>query len=128
MNAKKTIFLSLILLESLFATNTTEATDYLNQLRQKAGMIDIIADEDLGVAAQNHSDYMKEDNTFSHYETNKNNSHYTGETPGDRLRYINYDFTSYNENINLGDESITSSIDGLFRAIYHRFDSYFTSL
>ena len=120
MNLKKTVFLSLILLESLFATSTTEATDYLNQLRQKAGMIDIIADEDLGVAAQNHSEYMREDNVFSHKESNQNNSHYTGEWTGDRLNHINYPYTAYNENISNGNSDITNSIDSLFQAIYHR--------
>jgi len=120
MSIRGTVFLSLIVSQSIFASTTSEATNYLNKLRQDAGVIKVIADEDLGKAAKNHSDYMKEENIFSHQETNQNNSHYTGEWTGDRLSHINYPYTAYNENISGGNSDITTSIDALFQAIYHR--------
>ncbi|RUM67341.1 MAG: hypothetical protein DSZ06_01425, partial [Sulfurospirillum sp.] len=120
MYLKRSVFLTILISQSVFASYTSKATNYLNQFRQSTGMIDVIADEDLGKAAQSHSDYMNEDNVFSHYETNQNNSHYTGHSQGDRLDHINYNFTAINENISAGNSDLSSSMDSLFQAIYHR--------
>jgi len=120
MKIKQTLFLSLLVSQTIFASNTSDATNYLNSFRQSAGLIEVIADEELGKAAQNHSDYLNEEGIFSHQETNTNNSHYTGEWERDRLKHLNYNFTAINENISYGNANTKLAIDSLFQAIYHR--------
>ncbi len=102
------------------ATPTNDAIEYLNQLREKAGLIKLQYDDELSKMATSHSKYQVSENIFSHYESNKNNPYYTGHSWEDRASYIGYPYSSIGENISWGNISDKDSIDGLFTAIYHR--------
>jgi hypothetical protein len=105
---------------SLSAAETDDALSYLNQLRTGTGLIPYTLNAKLNSAAQNHANYLLEENIFSHQETNENNSHYTGEWGHNRLTNVSYTWTIYGENINVGSDTVEDSIDGLFQSIYHR--------
>jgi len=107
-------------------SNTSEAVqpqselEYLNFLRNKAGMISLASDDALKSAAENHAYYLYVNNTTGHYE-DENNPGYTGYAPVDRALYAGYLSRFVLENVSNGQEDYKGSIDGLFSAIYHRF-------
>ncbi len=74
----------------------------------------------LDTATQNHTDYLIQNNVFSHYEVSGNPG-FTGVNPWDRGTYVSYSWTAYGENLSAGDADVYESIDSLFTAIYHRF-------
>ena len=112
----------LILLTSLFIAAALHASglEYLNTLRQKAGLMPFSRQSNLDNAAQNHSDYLQANNTSGHYE-NSGDPGYTGYGPSDRAVYARYPSRVVGENVSTGPKSDEESIDGLFSAIYHRF-------
>jgi uncharacterized protein YkwD len=101
-------------------TTVNEALNYLNSLRNQAGMVSLNINNILSTAALNHSIYMKINNIFSHSET-ESDPGFTGAKPSDRAVYAGY-LTKANilENISYGNKDYKESIDGLFSAIYHR--------
>ncbi len=109
-----------ILLISLLGV-ADEATEYLNSLRTGAGLIPFAKNALLDQSSQNHANYLKEENTFGHQESNTDNSYYTGEWANSRISHVGYDWSSFSENLSYGHTDVISSIDGLFQAIYHRF-------
>jgi hypothetical protein len=117
---KKYIISTIMLLIPLVSSANNEALDYLNDLRQKAGLTPLIKNTALDNAAQNHANYLKEEGSSGHQETNTNNTHYTGEWVWDRVNHLNYDYSAIGENISANEDSWIDSIDGLFQAIYHR--------
>ncbi len=109
---------------ALLRTTATERQNglaYINALRTGAGLVPYSANSMLDAAAQNHIDYLIDQHTFSHNETNLSSSFYTGYNAGDRITAAGYAWKSYGENLSSGDADIYESIDGLFSAIYHRF-------
>jgi len=114
----KKLILSLFIGVSAFAND--DALNYLNSLRAKAGLSKLTENSYLDKAALNHSTYLKDNNIFSHYESNYNQG-FTGETPSKRVVYAGYLSKKVSENISYGDKNYTDSIDNLFSAIYHRF-------
>jgi hypothetical protein len=112
----------LILLTSIFVAVTLQASglEYLNSLRQKAGLMPLHAQSNLDDAAQNHSDYMQLNGTTGHDEKSGNPG-FTGAWPQERTVYAGYASRVVGENVSSGQESEKESIDDLFSAIYHRF-------
>jgi len=108
----------ILFLGSLLFAN--DGLDYLNNLREKAGLNSLTENSFLQKAAKNHSNYMRINNLFSHYE-NPNYRGFTGVTQSDRAVYVGYLSKNVLENISYGDDNYKSSIDDLFSAIYHRF-------
>jgi len=94
--------------------------DYLNALRQKAGLVPFVSQTHLQNAAQNHSDYMRQNRTSGHYEKSGDPG-YTGYGPSARALAAGYPARFVSENVSNGPDSDKESIDGLFSAIYHRF-------
>ncbi len=94
--------------------------NYLNKLREKAGLLPFLENPLLDEASQNHANYLNFNNVMTHYET-QGNKYFTGITPQDRVFYVGYEGGFIGENISAGDPDITSSVDSLFSAIYHRF-------
>lgn len=98
-----------------------EGLEYLNQMREATGMTTYKQNTILDTAAQNHANYLLLNNySGGHYESS-NDSGYTGYAPSDRALYAGYQ-TGVGENLTYASagESVQSSIDGLFAAIYHR--------
>lgn len=114
------LFISIVFSVNVYASETGTALFYLDKLRKDAGMSVYHLNAKLGEAAQNHADYLLEENVFGHQESNTNNSHYTGEWLNNRLDHVAYDWTAYAEAISKGDSSVIHSLDGLFVSIYHR--------
>ncbi len=122
-NKKDMLMLRTILIvASLSSTILYAATglDYLNGLREKAGLIAFSQEANLTSAAQNHSDYMQRNNVSGHDEE-EGVSGYTGVNHVDRVLYAGYFSKNVGENVSYGTPTVESSIDGLFSAIYHRF-------
>lgn len=102
------------------SSERSDGFNYLNALRNGAGLISYGANSKLDDAAQNHINYLITNNEFGHGETSGLPG-FTGASPSARLTYTNYSWTSIGENISAGSDTTNEAIDGLFSAIYHRF-------
>jgi hypothetical protein len=96
------------------------ALDYLNSLRQHAGMPYYFANKLLDTAALSHAWYIIKNHTQGHYEI-PSEVDFTGETPKQRILHTNYQVGMISENVTTNTPTYKDSIDGLFAAIYHRF-------
>ena len=101
-------------------TTTLSNYEYLNKLRNSAGMISLNKNLILQTAAKNHAYYLYVNNKSGHYET-EGKEGFTGVTPVDRALNAGYYSKFVIENVSVGDDDYFSSIDHLFSAIYHRF-------
>ena len=93
---------------------------YLNQLRLGAGLIPLTENISLGLAAQNHADYLIKNKKIGHYEEAKYRG-YTGEYGSNRAIQTGYKTPMIIENVSSNNLNYQESIDGLMGAIYHRF-------
>lgn len=118
-----------VLLLSLFtvagvahASEEPAPFDYLNQLRQQAGMIPFTYNEALAIAAQNHSNYLHRYRQGGHGERSGRRG-YTGSTHSQRAIHAGYMSRNTSENVSYhSDRTLPrKSVDGLMSAIYHRF-------
>lgn len=111
----KIYFLILVLLSNIYAN---EWLNYLNSIRDSAGMTPLYENGALDDAAANHSLYLYHHDLMSH-EENRMNMYFTGETPSQRC--ISTGYINCTENISFGNRDYVDSIDRLMSAIYHRF-------
>ena len=112
--------LPLLLVTNITCIQANVGLDYLNNLRDKAGMPEFTSQSQLDTSAKNHSNYMQTNNVFSHGE-DSTKSGYTGDYASSRAIYAKYQNTGVSENISAKQSSVENSIDGLMSAIYHRF-------
>lgn len=100
----------------------TAAYDYLNQVRQQAGMSAFITNNELAVAARNHARYMHVHHYGGHGEQSGRQG-FTGRTHSERALRAGYSSSQTGENVSFhtGNKGYIESIDGLMAAIYHRF-------
>lgn len=118
-------FCCLILTTSIAQAGTYEATDlsqaysYLNQIRLTAGMTEFTKSPLLEKAASNHANYLADNATEGHFET-EGKPGFTGVEPKDRTKQAGYPSLTVSENVSTGNPDSTDSIDGLMGAIYHR--------
>ncbi|MDX1811806.1 MAG: CAP domain-containing protein [Gammaproteobacteria bacterium] len=96
-----------------------DAYDYVNYLRQTAGLTTVDKNLLLQDSANNHANYLMSNNITGHDETS-GLAGFTGEQPADRANYAGYLSRSVGEGI-ATQSSYQAAIDGLFSAIYHRF-------
>jgi len=115
----RTLF-SGVILTSTLALASSEGLEYLNHLREQAGLVTLNENSALQLSAQNHSHYLNINDTSGHYE-DENADGFTGESPSDRAVYAGYYSTGIGENVSVGQKDVNQSIDGLLAAIYHRF-------
>ncbi len=101
--------------------HTLSALEYLNRLRNQAGLPDFVTQTNLRQAAVNHSEYMRLNDGYEGHTETSGNEGFTGEHPFTRALYAGYPSLFVTENISTGDQDVFESIDGLFAAIYHRF-------
>ena len=95
------------------------ALDYLNQLRQGAGLIPFESNPQLKQAAKNHANYLSNHLTFGHREKAEHKD-FTGEFASSRVTYVGYATPQVIENVSTHNLSHKASLNGLFAAIYHR--------
>ena len=109
-----------VLSRVLTQNSEREAFEYVNYLRQKAGMISLTYNTILAASAKNHAQYLIINNFVpGHYEA-PGYTGFTGEWPVDRALYAGYNSKHVLENLSAGDEDYKGSVEGLFSAIYHR--------
>ncbi len=102
------------------AKENQSAFDYLNTIRQDAGLIQFKSNKQLKKAAKSHVTYLFRQQKNGHYEQ-KGWKGYTGKTPSDRVIKAGYASKVVMENISVNAKTSNQSIDLLFSAIYHRF-------
>ena len=93
--------------------------DYLNQLRESAGMIPLTNNTELEKAAANHANYLVDNQQFGHGES-ASLPGFTGESVADRANHEGYIGRTVGEGISTGTTDF-QAMDNLFSAIYHRF-------
>ena len=96
-----------------------QAFNYLNKLREGAGLIPFSSNIILDKASNNHASYLIENHTYGHYEEH-NKSGFTGRFASKRVKYEGYNTELIIENVSSNNKNYKASIDGLFAAIYHR--------
>ena len=99
-----------------------QAFQYLNDIRQQAGMPPFKRDNTLDHAAQMHADYLVNHHAWGHGQQ-PGKAGYTGKTPLARMLFAGYSSRHNSENVSthMGEGDAYKSIDGLMGAIYHRF-------
>jgi hypothetical protein len=96
------------------------ALNYLNKIRQEAGLIALKPNSKLNQAAKSHARYLLRQQRFGHYEK-KGWKGYTGRTPSQRVVSAGYLSRAVMENVSVNADSYHHSIETLLSAIYHRF-------
>lgn len=97
-----------------------QAFDYLNELRVRADMTAFTAEPLLNQAAQNHAVYLIDNKAVGHIEQ-VGQAGFTGETPSDRAKFVDFPNLSVGENVAVGQKTVAIAVDGLMGSIYHRF-------
>ncbi len=112
----------ILLLVVKSASAGTSAFEYLNKLRQRAGMQSFTENVKLQQSAQHHAFYLAINRQWSHSQLPARQG-FTGAVPVDRMLKAGYNNRHGSENVSshLGGVSPKKSIDGLMSAIYHRF-------
>ncbi len=100
-------------------TEEKKALNYLNELRQGAGLVPFKSQKELKLAAKSHADYLTNHLTYGHREEAKY-SDFTGEYGSSRVMHYGYSAPQVIENVSVNNKNYKESIDGLFSAIYHR--------
>jgi uncharacterized protein YkwD len=94
----------------------------VNYHRALAGLAPVAAEPRLLKAAQSHSSYLDSANQMGHYEDQKANPYYTGNSPFDRIDAVHYDYAEAGEVVAHQPSSHPAgAVDALVTAIYHRF-------
>jgi len=96
------------------------ALNYLNKLRQEAGLIAFSSESSLKKASKNHALYLALHKRYGHHEES-NLTGFTGVFASQRVQYAGYNTSLIIENVSANNQNYKESIDGLFSAIYHRF-------
>lgn len=124
-NIKQTLLFCLIGLLSLpiqAEVNVKTGFNYLNQLRENAGLTPFSYHPLLAQAALNHAQYLTNNQQHGHQQ-HLGQPYYTGEWASHRAQFVNYPNRLVEENVTTksGDNSFYNPIDSLMSAIYHRF-------
>jgi len=105
---------------SLKANERESTLTYLNDIRQKSGLIILKPNAQLAKAARAHAKYLVRHQKNGHYER-KGKTGYTGRVPSDRVLRAGYASKAVMENLSVNARTSEHSIETLFAAIYHRF-------
>jgi len=92
---------------------------YINNIRQKSGLIPLSLDSRLTLAAKKHATYVNKNKEFSHYESSTS-PYYFASTPWNRIVKAGYKTKVVVENITFSENSYKESIDKLMATVYHR--------
>ncbi len=95
------------------------ALNYLNRLRNNAGLIPFQSHKILKKASKNHANYLTKHLTYGHKEE-KEFKDFTGIYASDRIQEIGFPAPQVIENVSANNKNYKESVDGLFAAIYHR--------
>lgn len=101
------------------AAEARHALDYLNRLRQSAGLVPLSHNPVLDRSSQGHADYLSWNKAVGHGEQPGRRG-YTGREPAARVRKAGYPHQWVAENVSAGEATAEAAVDGLMAAIYHR--------
>ena len=93
--------------------------DYLNELRRKAGLIELKQDQRLSNAATMHCRYMNQVHKLTHKEHHIN-KFFTGKYPDQRAVQAGLHCRYVAENLTFNQSDAISAINDLFATVYHR--------
>ncbi|MDH5545162.1 MAG: CAP domain-containing protein [Gammaproteobacteria bacterium] len=96
--------------------------EYINHLRQSAGLSALNKNDNLQTAAENHLRYLKNNSRYSH-EEDAALDEYTGENASARALAAGYSTRFVFEGIATGDGDMIA-VDNLMSAIYHRLNLF----
>lgn len=119
------LFLLFIVLS--IPANASEALQYLNTLRQQAGMLALQSESSLTSAATKHALYLnrnkqgKIDSFHDAHMQSRNTPLFIGKNVSDRAKKMSYPHGLVSENISVGNRNVSEAIDLLMSGIYHRF-------
>ncbi len=116
---KKLLFICILTFFASYAFSQQDSLNYLNQLRQQAGLIKLKYNKTLSAAALNHAIYLAHAKIITHKEK-RISRFFTGSTPADRCIRLGFNTRFVFENVNYGAKNIRQSINQLFSAVYHR--------
>jgi len=102
------------------ALASTAGLEYLNMLREQAGLSPLRSHNALQQSAQAHSHYLNLHQITGHLEEESLEG-FTGLHASDRAVAAGFESLAVSENVSRGQSDIYSSIDKLFGGIYHRF-------
>lgn len=109
---------------ALTGNTAVDGANWINYRRAQIGIPLLARNGNIDLAAQNHSNYQRANNSVTHDET-RGLSGYTGEQLIDRLAYVQYSLVrpyAYGEIISATtDNSGFAQAEELVTAIYHRF-------
>lgn len=99
----------------------TSALDYLNELRQQAGMQPFAQHQQLQQSSQQHADYLAINHEWGHAQL-PGRQGFIAAVPMERMLKAGYNNRHGSENVSShrGSVSPKKSVDGLMSAIYHR--------
>ena len=95
------------------------ALDYLNHIREKAGLVPFDSHSQLNQASKNHANYLTHHMTYGHKEDKKYQD-FTGVYASNRITKVGFSTPQVIENVSANNKNYKESINGLFSAIYHR--------
>jgi len=114
------IFFALLALSSTLVSASSSGLEYLNTLREQAGLTPLRSHAALQQSAQAHSRYLSLHQISTHLEE-EGQEGFTGITASDRAVSAGFESLAVSENVSWGQADIYSSIDKLMGGIYHRF-------
>lgn len=121
------IFLFLLFIIWTMPLQASDALQYLNTLRQKAGMLTLKNESNLTISASKHASYLarnKRGRIRSFNDAHMQNSNaplFIGKNVSDRVKKMSYPHGVVSENISIGNGNVREAIDLLMSGIYHRF-------
>lgn len=107
--------------------HASDALQYLNSLRQQAGMLTLQNETNLTRSAAKHALYLaknKQGSISSFHDAhiqNRNAPLFIGKNVSDRAQKMSYPHGVVSENISVGNRNVRDAIDLLMSGIYHRF-------
>lgn len=121
------IFLFLCFFMMTWPVKASDALQYLNTLRQQAGMLPLSLQSHLTRAASKHALYLAKHKrgriqSFDDAHVQSSNTPlFIGKNVSDRAQKMSYPHSVVSENISIGNQNVRDAIDLLMSGIYHRF-------
>jgi uncharacterized protein YkwD len=106
-----------------YSKEAQEALAYLNDIRQKAGLMEVKLNPYLTKSAQNHADYIATNGVSSSHSETEGEEGFTGTDVRARVTAVGapYELTQLiDEGIDYSTSSFTEAIDQLLNSAYHR--------
>jgi len=109
--------LLIVLIINLLNANTV--LNYINHIRNRAGLPSVKYNANLALAAKKHAIYLTLNNEYGHYESMASTGFY-GYAPWDRILKAGFPVKAVVENISFFEPNYRASVNKLMGTVYHR--------